>query len=207
MNKIMLFRDKVVTPKDNERYITALTESEAVQRTLPFLEPNHTVLDFGCRTGNNTLAIAAHVNKIYGLDYSSSEIKYAKRRAATQNIQNVHFKTTDLFDTSYQEESFDCILAYHVLHLVDHPETIMHRINSLLKPNGLLISATNCWGEGRSVRKAGLSFLNRLGVIPRTHKYNVAELENIVTLANFEIRKTHVLDERYTDYFMIAQKQ
>lgn len=207
MNKAMAFWNKVATKKDNKRYITDLTESEAVQRTLQYLKPHYTVLDFGCRTGNNTLAIAEHVHQIFGLDHSPIGIEHANRWAQTKEIENVQFNATDLFDPIYKEHSFDSITAYHVLHLLDKPDTIMHRLNALLKPGGLLISATICWGEGRSMRKAAHELLSKLKIIPRAHKFSVAEMENMVTSANFEIMETQVLDEGHTDYFLVAEKQ
>ncbi|MBT4442595.1 MAG: class I SAM-dependent methyltransferase [Oceanospirillaceae bacterium] len=41
-----------------------------------------------------------------------------------------------MFEEKFQNESFDVIFAFNMLHTLPNPQNITHRINDLLKPDG-----------------------------------------------------------------------
>ncbi|NEW06798.1 methyltransferase domain-containing protein [Paenibacillus sp. SYP-B3998] len=59
-------------------------------------------------------------------------------------MANINYAHSTIFDERYKKGSFDVILVFHVLHLLEDEHIVLQRINELLKPGGLLISATPC---------------------------------------------------------------
>src|SRR4030042_2711829 len=92
---------------------------KTLENTKKYLNKNDIVLDYGCATGMKALELAGHVKNIYSIDISSKMIEAAKRKAAERNIGNVDFIHTTLFDEKFKKESFDAILAFNILHLLE----------------------------------------------------------------------------------------
>jgi ubiquinone/menaquinone biosynthesis C-methylase UbiE len=78
-------------------------------------------LDLGCGTGSLTFALArrANVNAIYGLDYSTAYVDYAKRRNSDSRI---NFLVGDACAIPFADGAFDQVLSLLVLHFVPQAE-------------------------------------------------------------------------------------
>ncbi|UAA38677.1 class I SAM-dependent methyltransferase [Paraneptunicella aestuarii] len=207
MTKTIQFWDKMAIRSEKQNDSDEGKENKTIDRTIKHLNSEQKVLDFGCGIGGNTCDVAEHVQHVDAFDYSPESIEVSKRKAQRRGIANVDFAVTDLYDERYQEEGYDVVIAYNILHLIDAPEKAVQRINKLLKPGGLLISATGCLGEKKSFFRMFLSLLSKIGVVPPMTSFSIAELENLVTRGSFEILETEVLDKALTDYFLVAKKQ
>jgi len=104
-------------------------------------------LDFGCATGIKTLELAGDVREIQGIDISPKMVAAAKRNAVKREVQNVNFAQATIFERRFEEEAFDVILAFGILHLLKNLPQALQRINELLKPGGWFISSTACIGD------------------------------------------------------------
>ena len=97
------------------------------------------------------------------------------------------------------------ILCFNLLHLVDDKPNVMRRINELLKPGGLIISATPCIrGTFLGVL---LSPVSKIGLIPQITLFKISELEDLMTDGNFEIVETECLHKSGQQYFIVAKKK
>ena len=172
-----------------------------------YLQNGDTVLDYGCGTGTIALKFANTVKTIYGIDTAGKMIDVAQRKAVEGNVENVNFAQLTIFDEGLQNESFDVVLAWGILHLVDNRQEVIKRIHQLLKPGGHLISATECLGERKSAITSVLSFLMKIGIFPIGLKFfTVSELENVITGADLQIVQTEILADNPVSCFIAAQK-
>ena len=134
-------------------------------------------------------------------------IEAAKRKASERKSENVDFAQLTIFDESLEKESFDVILAFNVLHLLEDPQKAVQRINELLKPGGLIISSTACMGENRASFMSVLLFLvMKIGIIPSLKFFTVSELEDAIANGNFQIVEAASLTRNPTSYFVVAKK-
>ena len=60
--------------------------------------------------------------------------------------------------------TFDGILAFYILHLLEDSQMVIQRINELLKPGGLIISVTPCMGK-KPFLNGIFSIFSKLGFI------------------------------------------
>jgi len=121
-----LFRD------DTERIIAALWPRD--HRPLPGTR----VIELGCGPGFYSAKLARrfpHIS-VTGVDRSENQLTWARKRAATQGLENCSFARVNVLDLPFQDASFDALIASRLFTILpDHTRAIaeMHRV---LKPGG-----------------------------------------------------------------------
>lgn len=205
-SKAEKFWDRTANSYDNEEKKDKQTYLNIIEKTTGYLNVNDVVLDYGCGTGLVSNEIAGHVKMVQAIDISSKMIEIAKNKAIGRKIQNIDYAYTTIFDKKYNNGSFNAILAFHILHLLEDPQKIIIRINELLKPGGLLITATPCMGE-RPFLNGIFSIGSKLGLIPKIQSFKLPELEDLITKENFKLVETECLHHKSQQYFIIAKKK
>jgi 2-polyprenyl-3-methyl-5-hydroxy-6-metoxy-1,4-benzoquinol methylase len=205
MNKAEKFWDRAANTYDQEEKKDQLTYLKIIEKTRKHLKKNDIVLDFGCGTGLVSNEIANDVKFIHAIDISSKMVAIAKEKAAERNIENVSYSQSTLFDKQLRKGSYDVITAFYILHLIEDNQKVIQRIHELLKPGGLLISATPCVGE-KPILSSLFSFAGKIGIIPTIKSFKRFELENSITNENFEIFETEFLHQSSSQYFIAAKK-
>jgi len=204
MNKSEKFWDRMAKYLDRVERKDEATNIKIIEKTRNRLKISDNVLDYGCGTGTAAIEIARSVNNVTGIDISSKMIEAAKRKTVELKVENIDFAQTTIFDEKLKKGSFDVILCFHLLHLVEDMPKVMQRINELLKPGGLIISATPC------IRGTFLGVLlwpvSKIGLIPPIILFKISELEDSIANGNFEIIETEGLDKSGQQYFVVAKK-
>lgn len=183
---------------------------KTINNTKKYLNKSDIVLDYGCATGTKALELAGNVKMIHSIDISSKMIELAKRKAIERKIKNVDFSQAEIFDKSFKRESFNVILAFNILHLLEENQQVVHRITELLKPGGLFISTTPCLGEKMSfLTKIQFSFfllLMKIGLFPSIRRFKFHELEDLIKTGNFQIVEAEKSYNELSGYFISAKK-
>jgi 2-polyprenyl-3-methyl-5-hydroxy-6-metoxy-1,4-benzoquinol methylase len=186
------------------------TDTKVIAKTRPYLRTTDTVLDYGCAMGSVDLKLAAAVKAIHGIDISSKMIAGAREAADAREAANVSFEKATVFDESLERESFDVVLALNIFHLLDDTPKVLLRISELLKPEGLLISATPCLGEKGTVPVRSVMLLvslaSRLRLIPYVRRWEIGELRESLGAAGLVTIEIEELVHSTSEYFVVAQK-
>jgi 2-polyprenyl-3-methyl-5-hydroxy-6-metoxy-1,4-benzoquinol methylase len=206
MNKSEKFWDKTANNYDQEEKKDEQTYMKIIEKTKKYLKISDIVLDYGCGTGLISNEIADNVKMIHAIDISSKMIEIAKRKADGRKIENIDYAHSTIFDERYKRGSFDVILVFYILHLLEDTPKVMKRMNELLKPGGLIISATPCMGE-KTFLSILLSLVSKIGLIPNTRSFKISELEDSIATGNFEIIETECLHQSSQQYFIVAKKK
>lgn len=99
------------------------------------------VLELGCGSGSNLLAMAARSpgSRFLGLDFSAPDIAAARKIAMEAGLQNVEFEQADLLEWSPPAQAFDYVIAYGLFSWV--PDAVKERVLQLtracLAPQGI----------------------------------------------------------------------
>ena len=203
MNKSKKFFDRVSSKSKPEPNQAAF---KIIESSKEFLEKGNYILDFGCGSGAITNKLAKAVKGIEAIDISSGMLDFAKRQAEENSISNINYTQTSIFHERFKDETFDVILAFNVLHYIDDIQSLIERINILLKPNGVFISSTACMKEKRSLVRYLLSFLSNIGIVPKMISYNKVELETLIENGNFEVIKSERIS-KLPEYFIVVRKR
>jgi 2-polyprenyl-3-methyl-5-hydroxy-6-metoxy-1,4-benzoquinol methylase len=172
-----------------------------------YLPGSDRILDYGCGTGTLSLRFAGRVKEIHGIDFAAGMIEVAQRKAAESRVDNARFMQATIFDERLDKGSYDAVLAWGILHLVDDRKLVVKRIYELLKPGGLVVSATECMAEKKTPITSLLSFLMKIGIFPISLKYfTVAELEESFSGAGFQIVQKEIMGDNPVSFFIAAKK-
>ncbi|PZD70720.1 Ubiquinone/menaquinone biosynthesis C-methyltransferase UbiE [Acaryochloris thomasi RCC1774] len=89
-----------------------------LQKYYPRLDPKK-ILDMGCSVGHSTLPYASHYPqaKTWGIDLSSSLLKYANARANALS-QEVYFSQQNAEQTKFAGQFFDLVVSHILIHEV-----------------------------------------------------------------------------------------
>jgi phosphatidylethanolamine/phosphatidyl-N-methylethanolamine N-methyltransferase len=97
------------------------------------------VLEVGVGTGLS-LPLYGRDLAVSGFDYSGEMLEKARERVAKQGLSQVRsLLKMDARQIEYADESFDQVMAMHVLSVVPEPERVMGEIERVLKPGGQVI--------------------------------------------------------------------
>lgn len=204
-NKAEKFWDRTVNYYDKVEKRDEKCYLSSIEKAKKYLKVDDIVLDFGCGTGLVCNEIADNVKMVYAIDISSKMIEIAKNKAFGRKIQNIDYTHTTIFDERFKRGSFDAIIVFYILHLLEDTHKIIQRINELLKPGGLIISATPCMGE-KPLYKSLLSIASKIGITPKIKAFKISELEHLFIKENFEIIETACLKMNSPQYILIAKK-
>ncbi|MCV6825812.1 MULTISPECIES: class I SAM-dependent methyltransferase [Halocynthiibacter] len=174
-------------------------------RVQALLSPTDRVLEIGCGTGSTALNLANSCAHFTGTDISSGMIDIANRKLSAEAPKNVVFRRADATEI-VGEHSFDVILAFSLLHLVDDIPAVLNSVHSQLEPGGLLISKTVCVKDQFIALRELVRVLSLLGVAPRVTQLSRNELIEFIKNAGFEIVESGYLSNSRMSPFVVAKR-
>ncbi|XP_023330187.1 juvenile hormone acid O-methyltransferase isoform X2 [Eurytemora carolleeae] len=143
-----------VTPKQysvsNQSHFIINTKTiNQLVKFFPPLSGTEKVLDFGCGTGETTLAMAegrfgelGNPGRVIGVDISQDMIEYCKSKYNLDKLEFLQLDTetnqTKIFCNQYRG-TFDLVTSFNCLHWVTNQPDTVSFFNSILKKNGLFI--------------------------------------------------------------------
>ena len=186
--------------KDQASYETTL------ERTRARLSSNDAVLEIGCGTGTTALKLADACGYILATDISPQMIRIAEEKAREAQIANVDFLAATVEDTRLDGRSFDAVLAFNLLHLVENLDETLTRVASLVEPGGLLISKTVCLEGQGWYFKPMIWIMQTFGKAPYVSFLTIEELERAIEATGFEILETGDYPAKPPSRFIVARK-
>ncbi len=179
---------------------------KTIESTKSLLNKSDVVLDFGCASGEMSLDLAPHVQKVHGIDLSVKMIELANQKARDRQIDNISFDQIDVFDQILASNSYSAVIAFSIFHLLDDAPKALARLNDLLPKGGLLISQTPCLGERNWLFRSLINLAQKLGIAPPILSLTVSELESLVSSSKFEVSETKMWDKKNAIQWIVARK-
>jgi ubiquinone/menaquinone biosynthesis C-methylase UbiE len=177
---------------------------------LEVIKPDSKVLEIGCGTGIVTLSIAPHLKEITGVDISPNMVAIAREKAEKIKIENVDFRVEDAYKLAFENSDFDVVLLPNLLHVVADPEAVLQEAHRLLKPEGVLVTVTDCLG-GPAPLKVHIRILyprllKLLGKIKYFHFYKKSDLQKLLRDKGFKIIQEAELHTAPVNYLLIGKR-
>ncbi|AOH84396.1 hypothetical protein AWL63_10885 [Sphingomonas panacis] len=99
------------------------------------------VLDLASGAGHGTALLAQRAASVVGVDIDPQVIRAAQKRFP---LPNVEFLAGDGLDLSFDNASFDVVVANEMIEYVSDPNRLLKEVRRILRPGGiLLLSALN----------------------------------------------------------------
>jgi 2-polyprenyl-3-methyl-5-hydroxy-6-metoxy-1,4-benzoquinol methylase len=97
------------------------------------------ILEIGCAKGKDLIYFAQDFGyKLYGIDYSNHGVTSAKRNIRIAGLE-ADIRCEDMFNTSFEPESFDIVYSMGLIEHFDNPSNAIDAHIKLLKKDGILI--------------------------------------------------------------------
>lgn len=173
-----------------------------LDRVRHWLRPDMSVLEIGCGTGSTALELADGVARYLGTDLAGEMIRIAKDKSA--GSEPITF-AVDAAETAGAGQSFDAVLTFNLLHLVEDPAAVMTHVRSLLPKGGLFISKTPCLG-GKPWFRPLLWAMQAIGKAPApVHFLRPATIEASLIAAGFELVETGGYPKKLPNHLIVAR--
>ncbi len=101
------------------------------------LDPDWTVADLGCGTGELAANLAPFVRQVIGVDSSSEMLHAARTRLGS--MHHVELRSGQLEALPVDDQSVDAATAFLVLHHLPDPLAVLRETTRILKPGGRLL--------------------------------------------------------------------
>jgi len=96
------------------------------------------VLEIGVGAGTDHLQWARAGVDLYGIDLTNAGIEITQRRLDMYGLKS-NLKRVDAEILPFEDNSFDVVYSWGVIHHSENPQTIVSEIKRVLKPNGEFI--------------------------------------------------------------------
>lgn len=104
------------------------------------IEPDDIVLECACGTGLLSKVIAGKCKQLIATDFAPKMLKRAEKNC--EAYRNVVFRQANILSLSFQDGSFDKVVAGNVIHLLDEPLKALNELDRVCRPGGKLIIPT-----------------------------------------------------------------
>ncbi|WP_200898716.1 class I SAM-dependent methyltransferase [Candidatus Rhodobacter oscarellae] len=187
--------------------IKNMTAYEAtLARVQARLGADDNVLEMGCGTGTTALRLAGGVAHYTGTDLSSGMIDVAREKLAESWLPNVTFTVAPAVETRFERASYDAVLSFNLLHLLEDVPAALSRAHDLLKPGGLLITKTPCLAQmGLHVRMM-VPVMRFFGKAPYVGFFNAAELSLMIERAGFALEESRSFEGAPNALYVVARR-
>jgi len=107
-------------------------------------------LDLGCGLGRHSILFADNGFRVNSFDLSSIAIDDLVKKSKSLCLKNIVCTMGDMNELPYSDNTFDCLLAYHVISHTDSQgiKKILSEINRVLRKEGeffLTLCSKNSW--------------------------------------------------------------
>jgi ubiquinone/menaquinone biosynthesis C-methylase UbiE len=118
------------------------------------------VLDIGCGTGFLALRFAELGHTVNGIDLSPRMIERARRKAEHSG-HAIDFRVGDAAALEFDDETYDLVVARHVIWMLPHPQQGVAEWLRVLRPEGRLLLIEGTWADNSARARAGTRPLAR----------------------------------------------
>jgi phosphatidylethanolamine/phosphatidyl-N-methylethanolamine N-methyltransferase len=102
------------------------------------IEPGARVLEVGVGTGLSLSAYPAHCH-VVGIDLAQDMLDQAEDKIRERGWNHISLRQMDALNLSFPDDSFDFVMAFHVVSVVPDATRLLDEARRVLRPNGTLV--------------------------------------------------------------------
>jgi SAM-dependent methyltransferase len=168
------------------------------------LSPRDRVLETGCGTGSTALKLAPLVAEYTATDISGGMIEVALGKPAPENLR---FAAAAAAPAGRDAAgSYDAVLSFNLLHLVQDLDGALAEAHRLLRPGGLYITKTPCLGEMNPLLRMLVPVMRLVGKAPWVRSLHRDGLERHIRGAGFAIEEVRTFTGAKAVWYVVARR-
>lgn len=150
---------------------------------LEVIKEKDIVVELGCGPGVISSKLANKASYITCIDNSEEMIRLAKQKQEKENINNISFLHSDMHYTELNNSYADVVILSNSIQCSNSPETLFLEASRIIKPDGIIITITDCYKHIVGIRglfKSTILFIARtVNLIPWVKFYTIRHLKNL----------------------------
>lgn len=115
------------------------------------------ILDVGCGTGAMGLLLAEMGHRVTGIDLSRGMMEIGEMKATQGNLP-MTFQAGDAESPPFEPDSFDAIVARHLLWTLPQPQRALSNWYRIIRPGGVVMLVEGIWDDGRALTRVKRTF-------------------------------------------------
>jgi len=170
------------------------------------MEPGRSVLEVGCGIGLDAFQMAKHGLKVTAVDLTDVAIDTVRNRFK-QNALSGEFKVSDATNLPFEENVFDYVYSFGVLHHAQDTAASIEEVYRVLKPGGeAKIMLYNRHSLNEVVHRiTKIPFEDKNELCPVVRRYTVKEIKQIFSsFCDVRIKKEFVYGEGYGKHKLLS---
>jgi phosphatidylethanolamine/phosphatidyl-N-methylethanolamine N-methyltransferase len=116
------------------------------------IEPGARILEIGVGTGLSLEAYPAH-SQVTGIDLAPDMLEKAQERIDRNDWRHVTLEQGDALDLRFPDDSFDYVMAFHVVSVVPDAKRLMAEAQRVCRPGGRIVVINHFRSENRKVAR------------------------------------------------------
>jgi phosphatidylethanolamine/phosphatidyl-N-methylethanolamine N-methyltransferase len=102
------------------------------------IQPGARVLEVGVGTGLSLRAYPTHCD-VVGIDLAQNMLDQADEKIRDQGWRHITLRQMDALNLAFPDDSFDYVMAFHVVSVVPDATKLLEEARRVLRPNGTLV--------------------------------------------------------------------
>jgi phosphatidylethanolamine/phosphatidyl-N-methylethanolamine N-methyltransferase len=170
-----------------------------VVRSIKF-EPGARVLEVGVGTGLSLDAYPPHAT-VVGIDLAEDMLAKAQSKIDQNGWRNIQVRPGDAQNLAFPDDSFDYVMAYHVVSVVPEPLRMMAEMHRVCRPGGTIVLINHF----RSDNPILAAFFRTVDPVLRFLGWTTLRLADIIDPAQLHIERQWKTSSRSLFTIVIAR--
>ena len=148
------------------------------------LEPGARVLELGIGTGLSLEAYPAHCS-VTGIDLAPDMLERAQDKVNRNGWRHVTLEHGDALNLKFPDDSFDYVMAFHVVSVVPDPRRMMAEARRVCRPGGILTIINHF----RSPKPALTQFAHLIDPVTRWLGWTTLRLSDVLDRTELHVER------------------
>lgn len=97
---------------------------------------NKKILEIGCGGGIDSIEYSRNGGNVWATDFTDESVEYLSGRVKRNDFKNIKVEKVDVRDIPYEDNFFDIVHIYGILHHITNVDNGVREILRVLKPGG-----------------------------------------------------------------------
>jgi phosphatidylethanolamine/phosphatidyl-N-methylethanolamine N-methyltransferase len=160
------------------------------------------VLEVGVGTGLSLSAYPEHC-QVTGIDLSEEMLGHARRKAQAHGWEHVELRQMDAQNLVFANESFDYVMAFHIVTVVPDCDRLMRELTRVCRPGGVIVIINHL----RSDRPWVAAIVDRLSPLTNLLGWRTTlKYEDLLATVPVKVRRRFKTSPRSLFSVIIAEK-
>jgi phosphatidylethanolamine/phosphatidyl-N-methylethanolamine N-methyltransferase len=167
------------------------------------IPPGAKVLEVGAGTGTSFPAYPSHCN-VTGIDLAPDMLERARQKIRENGWTHIHVREMNALDLDFPDNTFDYVMAFHVVTVVPDPIRMVEEAKRVCKPGGKIVIVNHFTSE---VPLLG-SFTEALDPITRWLGWRTdLKLKPFIRTTNLKVERVYKLSKASLHTVLLGRKE